>query len=193
MAQSAATDGIYGNFIQYNKWHESGCKNERLQLEVALCAFTRSNPVSDAPTPPKTHRGGFTLIEIMIVVAIIALLAVIALPNFLRARRRAQATLVLDQLRVLSAAIDQYAIETNKTTGARISRKDLQAYLKKGTQLYNTGNDIFNARFQYYFPGAETAIGRAEVDSIPAVNATTFSLLSDVAPSDFWSPYFLAE
>jgi type II secretory pathway pseudopilin PulG len=132
-------------------------------------------------------------VEIMIVVAIIALLAVIAMPNFLRARRRAQATLVLDDLRVLSAAMDQYGIEANKGTGARISRKDLQAYFKKGTALYNTGNDIFNNRFQYYFPGTNSPTGRAQVDSVPAVNPATFSKLSDVAPPDFWSPYYLSQ
>ena len=139
------------------------------------------------------RRVGFTLIEMMIVVAIIALLAVIALPNFMRARQRSQATLVLNELRVLSTAIDQYAMETNKSTGARIARKDLQAYLKKGTPLYNTGKDIFNNSFQYYFPGDTSPLGHAEVDSLPAVNPSTFSRLSDVAPSDFWSPYFVGQ
>ena len=60
------------------------------------------------------RRGGFTLVEIMIVVAIIALLAAIAVPNFLRARKRSQATRMLEDLRVIDSAIDQYAIETNK-------------------------------------------------------------------------------
>ena len=68
-----------------------------------------------------THRrGGFTLVEIMIVVAIIALLAAIAVPNFLRSRKRSQATRVLQDLRMIDSAIDQYAIETNKTTGANV-------------------------------------------------------------------------
>ena len=61
------------------------------------------------------RRGGFTLVEIMIVVAIIALLAAIAVPNFLRARKRSQATRVLEDLRMLDSAVDQYAIENQQT------------------------------------------------------------------------------
>src|SRR5688572_28669330 len=80
-----------------------------------------------------TRRGGFTLVEIMIVVAIIALLAAIAVPNFLRARKRSQATRVLEDLRMIDSAIDQYAIETNKTTGATVSWTDVKAYLKTGS------------------------------------------------------------
>jgi prepilin-type N-terminal cleavage/methylation domain-containing protein len=57
---------------------------------------------------------GFTLIEIMIVVSVIALLAMIALPSFLRARKRSQAVAVLNELRLLDAAIAQYAIDNNK-------------------------------------------------------------------------------
>ena len=53
------------------------------------------------------NRGGFTLVEIMIVVAIIALLAAIAVPNFLRARKRSQAARIMDDLRMIDNAIDQ--------------------------------------------------------------------------------------
>ena len=66
---------------------------------------------------PYKNSHGFTLVEIMIVVAIIALLASIAVPNFLRARKRSQATRILEDLRILDSAGDQYAIETNKITG----------------------------------------------------------------------------
>jgi prepilin-type N-terminal cleavage/methylation domain-containing protein len=64
-------------------------------------------------------HAGFTLVEIMIVVAIIALLAAIAVPGFLRARKRSQASKILNDLRMIDAACDQYAIETNRTTGTR--------------------------------------------------------------------------
>lgn len=122
---------------------------------------------------------GFTLVEIMIVVAIIALLAAMAIPNFLRARKRSQATRVLQDLRMIDAAIDQYAIETTKTTGASVAWTDVKNYLKTGTALYNSGGkDIFGNDF-----------GALAVDTIPKVPANTFTALSDVAPASFWSPY----
>ena len=64
----------------------------------------------------KGHEG-FTLVEIMIVVAIIAMLAAIAVPGFLRARKRTQASRILNDLRLIDSAVDQYAIETNRITG----------------------------------------------------------------------------
>src|SRR5690349_15280769 len=85
------------------------------------------------------RRGGFTLVEIMIVVAIIALLAAIAVPGFLRARKRSQASRIINDLRLIDSAVDQYAIETSKTTGATVNTADWTNYLKKGSLLYNTG------------------------------------------------------
>ena len=126
------------------------------------------------------NRGGFTLVEIMIVVAIIALLAAIAVPNFLRARKRSQATRILEDLRMIDSALDQYAIETNKTTGATAIWTDIKAYLKVGSTLYNsTGTDLLGNTFGANFT----------VDTIPKVPTATFESLSDVAPNDFWSPF----
>jgi prepilin-type N-terminal cleavage/methylation domain-containing protein len=125
------------------------------------------------------NRGGFTLVEIMIVVAIIALLAAIAVPNFLRARKRSQATRILEDLRMIDSAIDQYAIETNKTSGNAVTWSDIQSYLKQGTQLWNSGGaDMLGNSF-----------GSFSVDTIPVVPTATFAKLSDVAPQEFWSPF----
>jgi prepilin-type N-terminal cleavage/methylation domain-containing protein len=125
------------------------------------------------------NRGGFTLVEIMIVVAIIALLAAIAVPNFLRARKRSQATRILEDLRMIDSAIDQYAIETNKASGATVVWADIQSYLKQGTQLYTSGGaDMLGNTF-----------GSFSVDTIPVVPSSTFAKLSDVAPAEFWSPF----
>src|SRR5438067_2820054 len=90
-----------------------------------------------------SRRTGFTLVEIMIVVAIIALLAAIAVPGFLRARKRAQASKIINDLRMIDGAVDQYAIETAKTTGATVDVTDWTNYVKKDTTLYATGKDMF--------------------------------------------------
>ena len=126
----------------------------------------------------QTRRGGFTLVEIMIVVAIIALLAAIAVPGFLRARKRSQASRILNDLRLIDAAVDQYAIETGKSTGSPVDVTDWTNYLKKNALLYNTGQDLFGDDY-----GAQT------VDSLPKVPANAYATLSDVADTGFWSPY----
>ena len=125
-------------------------------------------------------RGGFTLVEIMIVVAIIALLAAIAVPNFLRARKRSQATRILEDLRIISQAVDQYAIDNNKGDGADVAWEDIQKYIKTGTVLYNSGGtDLLSNAYTGF-----------SVDSNPKLSDASFGKLSDVAPSDFWSPFY---
>src|SRR5467141_1497823 len=90
----------------------------------------------------QTKRAGFTLVEIMIVVAIIALLAAIAVPGFLRARKRAQASKILNDLRMIVGAVDQYAIETGRKSGDAVGVQDWTNYLKKDTRLFLTGQDL---------------------------------------------------
>jgi prepilin-type N-terminal cleavage/methylation domain-containing protein len=125
-----------------------------------------------------SRRTGFTLVEIMIVVAIIALLAAIAVPGFLRARKRSQASRIINDLRLIDSAVDQYAIENSKTTGAAVEVTDWTNYLKKDTNLYSTGKDILGADF-----------GPQAVDSLPGVPAASKTALSDVTDPTFWSPY----
>jgi prepilin-type N-terminal cleavage/methylation domain-containing protein len=125
-----------------------------------------------------TKRAGFTLVEIMIVVAVIALLAAIAVPSFLRARKRSQASRILNDLRMIDSAVDQYAIETGKQSGAPIAVSDWTNYVKKDTSIYATGADLFGNTY-----GAQT------VDSMPKCPASAWNSLSDVADTNFWSPY----
>ena len=123
-------------------------------------------------------RRAFTLVEIMIVVAIIALLAAIAVPGFVRARKRSQAAKILNDLRLIDSAIDQYAIETAKKGGDAVSVSDWTNYLKKDTTLYSTGADLFGNDY-----GAQT------VDVLPQVPAVAKTNLAPVADDAFWSPY----
>src|SRR3981189_431387 len=101
-------------------------------------------------------HAGFTLVEIMIVVAIIALLAAIAVPGFLRARKRSQASRILNDLRMIDAAVDQYAIETNRSTNNVVNVADWTNYLKKGSQLYNSAKSLLGSTY-----------GNQTVDTIP--------------------------
>jgi prepilin-type N-terminal cleavage/methylation domain-containing protein len=125
-----------------------------------------------------SKQQGFTLVEIMIVSAIIALLAAIAVPGFLRARKRSQASQIINDLRLIDAAVDQYAVDNNRTSGSTILTAQWTAYLKQGTALYNTGRDLFGNDY-----GAQT------VDSLARVPLSTWNTLSDVAGTDFFSPY----
>jgi len=126
----------------------------------------------------RSHRG-FTLVEVMIVMAIIAMLASIGVPNYLRARKRSQATRVLQDLRMIDSAIDEYAVEYSRPPGTALNWSQVQLYVKTGTPLYaSNGVDLFGNTYTSLV-----------VDSIPKVPDATFTALSDIAPASFWSPY----
>ena len=79
----------------------------------------------------KTNRKlGFTLVEIMIVVAIIGLLAAIAIPNFVKARATAQKNACINNLRQIDGAKEQYALEARLTTGSAVVEADVNQYIK---------------------------------------------------------------
>lgn len=129
-------------------------------------------------------KAGFTLVEIMIVVAIIALLAAIAVPNFLRARKRSQATAILEDLRIIDGAKDQYAIENNLKGTDTVTWSNARVHVKPGTRLaVMTGanpKDIL---------GDDITLGT--IDTPPKLTSDTVNNFTDVIPNaaSFWGSY----
>src|ERR1700752_657801 len=79
------------------------------------------------------RNGGFTLVEIMIVVAIIGLLATIAIPNFVRARLKAQQSACINNLRQIDGAKQTWALENKAPATATPVLSNIQPYLDRGS------------------------------------------------------------
>ena len=77
-----------------------------------------------------TRKAGFTLVEIMIVVAIIGLLAAIAIPNFVKARTTAQKNSCIANLKQIDGGVQQWALENKKTSTDTPGTTEVAAYLK---------------------------------------------------------------
>jgi len=77
-----------------------------------------------------SRKPGFTLVEIMIVVGIVGLLAALAVPNFLRARTKAQRSACIENMRQIEAGKQQWAMENKKTETDTPTSDDVKRYAK---------------------------------------------------------------
>ncbi len=95
------------------------------------------------------RKSGFTLVEIMIVVAIIGLLAAIAIPNFIKARTTAQMNACINNLRQIDGAIQQWALETKQNQTANVVFSDISPYLKNAV-ICPSGGTAFSDSYNLY-------------------------------------------
>lgn len=89
-------------------------------------------------------RAAFTLVEIMIVVAIIGLLAAIAVPNLLRARERTQLSLIQNNLRLIDNAKQSWALENSQPSSATPTSDQLAPYFNKSKFPDATVGETYN-------------------------------------------------
>jgi len=114
----------------------------------------------------RKDRSAFTLVEIMIVVAIIGLLAALAIPGFVKARKQSQGRRIMNDARQMDAAIDQWALETGQTDGNTINTTGAATYLKTPWKTTDLLNNAYNV----------TVVGTTQI----SISATTKTALNNV-------------
>ena len=121
----------------------------------------------------RNDRSAFTLVEIMIVVAIIGLLAALAVPGFVKARKQSQGRRILNDCRQMDAAIDQWALEYGMTDGSAINTTQAQTYLKTAWKSVDLLNNAYNV----------TVVGTTQI----SINSSTKTALANVGID--WGAY----
>jgi len=150
-------------------------EQQRTQQEARTMATARLAE-EKRKTAKKKGKGPLIFVLALITVGAIAAWWRIYIEPSVRQRHAAYR--ILDDLRLLDAACDQYAIDTEKPSGFNPTFADLKNYISPKTDLYSSGADSFGDIY-----------GPFTVDSIPQVPTNAFNALSNAVPASFWSPF----
>jgi prepilin-type N-terminal cleavage/methylation domain-containing protein len=126
---------------------------------ISMCRNTQCNNT-------RISQAAFTLVEIMIVVAIIGLLAALAIPGFVKARKQSQGRRIMNDVRQMDSAIDQWALNNGMTDGSAIDTASASSYLKTA---WNTIDLLGNAY-------SVTVVGSTQI----SINTATKTALAGV-------------
>jgi len=118
----------------------------------------------------KSRKGGFTLVEIMIVVAIIGLLATIAIPNFAKARETTRKNACISNLRNIDGVIQQWALDLKKDAGAPVTYADIKSYLKNDVSCPSGGTTFEDSYAISTVDVSPTCQKRPETHKMPSSN-----------------------
>ena len=121
----------------------------------------------------RNNKAAFTLVEIMIVVAIIGLLAALAIPGFVKARKQSQGRRIINDARQMDAAVDQWALENGKKDGDTVDTTGAATYLKTAWNV----NDLL---------GNAYTVGNVGTNQVK-ISDTSKSALAGVGID--WGPY----
>jgi prepilin-type N-terminal cleavage/methylation domain-containing protein len=120
-------------------------------------------------------RQGFTLVEIMVILALIGLLAILAVPSFMKNRKQSQGKRIVNDARIIDAAINQWALETGQTDGNSVDLTAAAPYTKRGAI---SADDLLGNPYDL-----SAGIGPSQI----LISATTKSSLGGVGVD--WGPY----
>jgi prepilin-type N-terminal cleavage/methylation domain-containing protein len=126
-----------------------------LSAQITIFVITkRGGKITDIMRNKFVARRGFTLVEIMIVVSLIGLLATLAIPAFLKARATSQRTVCINNLRQISSAVQQWALELKKDANSPVTASDVLPYMKEQV-VCPSGGTTFGDSYELTIVGAE--------------------------------------